>query len=203
LKKFIEWLSWGILILAVGLLGFVMQASHSGWEFNAVLSGSMEPVLHVGGLIVTRPVDAAELRVGDIISFKVPGGDTPVCHRIVEVRSEGGVLSFITKGDANDSLDPNPVLAEAVKGKEIFYLSYVGYLTYFEKFAKTQIDFMGVKFSVGFVAVLLMGSTVVGLIISDLWFEITDPSSVRRSRMIEKKRKKLLARRKMMLKVGK
>ena len=203
MKKFVEWGSWAILIIAVSLLGFVMVTSRNDWEFNAVLSGSMEPVLHVGGLIVTRPVDTAELKVGDIISFRVTGSDTPVCHRIIEVHSEGGVLSFITKGDANDSIDPSPVLAEAVKGKEIFYLPYVGYLTYFEKFAKTKINVLGVEFTAGFVAVLLMGSAVVGLIISDLWLEITDSGSRKRGRALDKRREKLLARRKALMKVGK
>ena len=203
MKKVVEWGSWVILIVAVSLLGFVMQTSSQGWEFDAVLSGSMEPKLGVGGLVVMRPIQAEEVKVGDIISFKVPDMDTPVCHRVIEIQSTGGVLSLRTKGDANDSPDPSPVLADAVKGKEILYLPYVGYLTYFETFARTQVSFMSTEFSAGFVAVLLMGSVVVGLIISELLLEMSEPWSGRRNHMMEKKRKRLQARRKVMMKVGK
>jgi len=83
------------------VVSFVIIAAQNGWEFDAVLSGSMEPELAVGGLIVIRPADPQQLNVGDVISFKLPGIDTPICHRVMDIQETESGRLFTTKGDAN------------------------------------------------------------------------------------------------------
>ena len=75
-------------------------------QFLYVQSGSMEPNLGVGALVVARPAEAAELGKGDVIVFSPQGKGTLVMHRIVrrEATPQGEV--FVTKGDANDAEDP-------------------------------------------------------------------------------------------------
>ena len=61
----------------------------------AVLSGSMEPTYHVGGLVFVQKVDPSDVEVGDSITFTI-GNDTVVTHRVIEVNKEE--QSFKTKG---------------------------------------------------------------------------------------------------------
>lgn len=95
-----------------------------------VLSGSMEPVLSPGDLVVTQPVDADEIDIGDVVTFQ-PVSDDPtlVTHRVVGVQLGGdGTTGFITRGDANGT-DDDPIVAEQVVGRVIYSVPLVGHLT--------------------------------------------------------------------------
>ncbi|MCJ7792207.1 MAG: signal peptidase I, partial [Dehalococcoidia bacterium] len=56
-------LAFIILLMTAAVLTFL--APHFGWRVDTVYSGSMEPELKVGGVVVTRPVEAEEIRIGD------------------------------------------------------------------------------------------------------------------------------------------
>ncbi|MCK4791838.1 MAG: signal peptidase I [Desulfobacteraceae bacterium] len=128
-----------ILIVWLGLvvIGLLLLPRVAGWRFDAVLTGSMEPALNVGGVVVIRPVDIAIIREGDIIAFH--SGELIVTHRVVEVTSSSGGTSFITKGDAVEDPDLQPVSAENVMGKVIFHAPYFGY---FAAFVKTPLGIL-------------------------------------------------------------
>lgn len=112
-----------MVILAALLWGFRLF----GYEVLVVQSGSMEPNYHVGALVYVKPVDAAELETGDVITFEL-GGGVRGTHRIIEVLEDNGSLSFRTKGDNNDDADVNPVLPEAILGEVKFTIPYLGFL---------------------------------------------------------------------------
>jgi signal peptidase I len=79
-----------------------------------VRSGSMAPGIPVGSLVVVRPVDAAEVRPGDVVSVEREDG-TRVTHRVVEVEPGPGLLTRLElQGDANSSPDAEPALASSV-----------------------------------------------------------------------------------------
>ena len=122
MKRLAGWLGWAVLAVILGIVSFVLVAVRQGWEFDAVLSGSMEPVYHVGSLVVFRPVDPQTVKVGDIISFKLPDLNTPICHRVIDIVHDGGSTYFQTKGDANEEPDQDRVLPEYVKGR-VFCIS--------------------------------------------------------------------------------
>lgn len=114
-----------LLCLAVLLsVGLVVPLA-MGWTPYVVLSGSMEPVYPVGSLLYVRPVTAETIEQGDVITYRLQGGDTVVTHRVVEINAEEG--TFITKGDANDTEDMVPVASSALAGEPVFHLPYVGY----------------------------------------------------------------------------
>ena len=86
---------------------------------SIILTGSMEPLIYPGDIIliqkVTNNEEIEELKVGDIINFS--RDDITIAHRIVEVlRDEAGNLSFRTKGDNNPSVDNELVHPNDVKG---------------------------------------------------------------------------------------
>lgn len=83
-----------------------------------VLTGSMEPEISSGDMIICHTIEPSEVKTGDVISFFDPEGNglSVVTHRVVEIVQENGSLSFRTKGDANHVEDKTPVPAENLVG---------------------------------------------------------------------------------------
>jgi signal peptidase I len=100
-----------------------------GTQLLAVMSGSMEPVIHVGGIVAVRPVAVSDVQVGDVITFANQGNpDILVTHRIVSLDTRGGQTVITTKGDANDTIDALTVSASRAVGRVDFTLPWLGYL---------------------------------------------------------------------------
>jgi len=118
-----------VLMLAVVL---TFLAPRFGWRMDALFSGSMEPQLKVGGVVITRPVEAEEIKARDIITFHSSRRDVPTSHRVVAIE-QGSQFRFLTKGDANEDADPFIVPAQNVVGKVCFHIPYFGYATQFVK----------------------------------------------------------------------
>ncbi len=78
-----------------------------GLSANVMVTGSMEPKVPVGSLLVYEKVAPEALRRGDVVSFAKPNGDGAVTtHRIVDIGSRDGNPVFRTKGDDNAIVDP-------------------------------------------------------------------------------------------------
>lgn len=116
-----------IVILMIALIALLWGSKLIGYEALIVQSGSMEPNYHVGSLVYVKAVEPETLKVGDVITFEL-GGGVYGTHRIVEVVRENGTLSFVTKGDANEVEDQNPVLAEDIMGQVKFTIPELGFL---------------------------------------------------------------------------
>ncbi|MCC2321075.1 signal peptidase I [Cellulomonas xiejunii] len=96
-----------------------------------VLSGSMEPTISAGDLVVVRPTDPADLRIGDVVTVQ-PVSDDPtlVTHRIIGVtHGSDGIAGFVTQGDANEHPD-EPVVPEQVMGRVVYTVPLVGHVTH-------------------------------------------------------------------------
>jgi len=133
IKKIAEWFGIVILVIAILLVGFTFIGPRFGWETHPVLSGSMEPALKVGGIIVTKPERLENIQVGDIITFQAELGPK-VTHRVVNIVEIEGKLHFQTKGDANEEPDPNFVSSKGDKmRKVVFHLPYLGFVVVFLK----------------------------------------------------------------------
>ena len=91
-----------------------------------VVSGSMEPAISTGSLVyVNTNTKSYDIEAGDIIAFYL-GDDLFVTHRVIEVHKEE--KEFITKGDANKTVDFSPVPFENFGGETIFDIPYLGYI---------------------------------------------------------------------------
>lgn len=102
------------------VLGVTPLAVQSG-----SMSGTAKDHIEVGDLIFVKPAEAETLREGDIIAFK--DGSIVVTHRIVRVETaEDGTLQFITKGDANNTEDSQPVSAENLVGRYAGRIAHLG-----------------------------------------------------------------------------
>ncbi len=134
MKKVISTLANLVMAICIALLLAVLVApSLLGVSLDHVLSGSMEPAIQTGALIAMEKLDPGDVQVGDVIGFKVEGMDTPVCHRVVEIVDTEEGFGFVTKGDANEEPDAEAVKPENLKGRVVFDLPYIGYITSFIK----------------------------------------------------------------------
>jgi signal peptidase len=117
------------LLLGLALLLTPLTQVFGGLQLLAVMSGSMEPTIPVGGVVAIRPVSASELKVGDAITFvNLSNPDVLVTHRIVSLELRDGQTMLTTKGDANDSVDALSAPASRAVGRVEFALPWLGYL---------------------------------------------------------------------------
>jgi signal peptidase I len=102
-----------------------------GHPVMTVLSGSMTPVIRTGDLIIDNPVtpeQASSLQPGQIISVReAPGSRSIITHRIVGVKLAHGIVSYVTKGDANNAPDKALRPASDVVGVFRFAVPRGGY----------------------------------------------------------------------------
>ena len=194
LVKLAGWLIFGAVISVVL---FMLTASFFGWQFDVVPTGSMAPAFNPGGMVVTRPAEPKDVRVGDAILFRelYIEEEARICHRVIDIKEIDGQLFFQTKGDANEYADPDLVSSQNLIGKTIYYLPRVGNIAYLFRLHETPITLMGKKISVALLVILAIGLTVVGTEIKNMWEWIFRPH-VKRRREILKKRKERLAKRK-------
>lgn len=113
-----------VLTIFVLLTLIMLGTKLFGYQMLTIDSGSMEPNFPVDSLIFVKTVDPSGLQAEDVITFTVDEKGTLVTHRIVAVLKNE--RSFITKGDANNAIDPNTAPYDNVVGKAELCLPKVG-----------------------------------------------------------------------------
>lgn len=131
IKNIICWTLVVVLVFTL-VLFFTSRINGStpsffGYSIFRVSSGSMEPELMVGDIILDKTVDNPEdLKVGDVITFKSNDyGDMLVTHKIIKAPyEENGKLMLQTKGIANE-VEDKPISTDNVKGIMICKVDYL------------------------------------------------------------------------------
>jgi signal peptidase I len=125
------YLGVGAVALAALLL-LVLAAGPNVLPYRAytIESGSMTPTLPIGSEVILAKTSAAQLKVGDVITFREPtraGNGQIITHRIVRIERRAGKRLFVTKGDANGLPDAWRVPATGEGWRYAFKLPYLGY----------------------------------------------------------------------------
>jgi signal peptidase len=117
------------VVLAIGVFAVVVPAV-TGSATYTILTSSMKPNLPPGTFVVVQPRAAADLHVGDIITYQlVSGKPEVVTHRIVKVMVDSNASrAFIVKGDNNAVADLKPVRPAQIKGKVWYAIPFVGWI---------------------------------------------------------------------------
>lgn len=89
-----------------------------GYTQVTVMSGSMEPVISAGDVLIIHDED--EYNAEDIVTFW--RDEVLVTHRLIEEREQG----WITKGDYNNVVDSQLVQKNQIIGKVIVIIPYLG-----------------------------------------------------------------------------
>lgn len=128
---------WGSLVNTVSLIALGIAALVAltgsvalpgGYRFFSVLTGSMEPVIPPGSLVVVKRVpDVSAVLVGEVVSFQQPGRpDMVITHRVSALESVGGATFLKTKGDANPAEDPWRLSYGHLVGSVVWSAPFVG-----------------------------------------------------------------------------
>jgi signal peptidase len=93
-----------------------------GWSPTLITSGSMEPLVTPGDVVMIRPVIVEELTPNAVVLYDRP--DTGrVLHRILEKLPDG---SYRTGGDANTVPDSEPVRPDEIQGAAVLAVPWIG-----------------------------------------------------------------------------
>lgn len=131
IKKISNFFSTVILIIVIVVAIALVLPHLLGYKTYAVISGSMEPKLHIGSLAYVKPSSPEDIKEGDIITFLMSEDAALVAtHRVITINLKDEF--FMTKGDANDSEDA-PITFNKLIGKTLFSIPYLGYLTVYLK----------------------------------------------------------------------
>ena len=121
-----------LMLLAVIALAVPLTVPAAmGYQVYDVISGSMEPAIPVGSAIYVKPVDASTIAVGDVVAYQYEGD--VIAHRVT--LNSSATQELITKGDANEVEDFNPIPYREVIGRVEANVPIVG--TFMSIYAST------------------------------------------------------------------
>ncbi|MHB1131513.1 MAG: signal peptidase I [Chloroflexota bacterium] len=124
-----SWLGLGLAALLVTAVGLASLPTMLGDRTFIVMSGSMEPAIHTGAVVIAQQVPTAALQVGEVMVFSPSSGSTePTIHRIAGIRDDKGARYFTTQGDANATADVADVSLPPTAWRASYSVPYVGYL---------------------------------------------------------------------------
>lgn len=123
--------SAGVLafVVLIGVLVIVIPVV-SGSTPMTVLTQSMEPTYPPGTLIIVKPIETEQIRIGDALTYQIESGKPAVVtHRVTSIQtSSSGDTTFITKGDNNAVADAKAVMPVQIKGTVWYSIPWIGYI---------------------------------------------------------------------------
>jgi signal peptidase len=117
-----------VLLLAVMVVALPMLTKSTPYT---VLTSSMNPSYPAGTLVIVKPTDTQQIRIGDVITYQIKSNEPAVItHRVIQIvqpAKVGDEVKFITKGDANSLADP-VVKPVQVRGVVWYAVPFIGWI---------------------------------------------------------------------------
>jgi signal peptidase len=132
-------ISW-VGIALISLLIIFFSFGYFGVQPTIISSGSMQPALDVGDIVIVSEEPLEKIKEGDIIQFKLHNiSNIHRVHSVHALEEDAYPIMFITKGDANNEPDIEPVMPDQIEGKIIFNIPKLGWIPLFFKTIFTKI----------------------------------------------------------------
>ncbi len=126
-KDIIQPKYWITTFIISGLI-IVFSLGGFGVKPIVIITGSMQPTIKEGDLLVIKECDIKDITIGNIIQYQL--NDYTVVHRVIKIYQERNAIKLITKGDNNNNEDRYPVTKDNLVGCLKYRLPYLGYPTY-------------------------------------------------------------------------
>jgi signal peptidase I len=125
-------LVWILAIAGATLALAIVGPLAFGARPYTVLTGSMEPAIAPGDVVVAGRIEPPEARVGDIVMFRDPADrERTITHRVKRIRRAGDRLWFVTRGDANNHGERWRIAADGQLGRVLYTVPVVGQVAVF------------------------------------------------------------------------
>ncbi|CAL4858615.1 signal peptidase I [Microbacterium sp. MM2322] len=121
----------GLLFMVLALAAVVIVVPRLANAIPlTVLTSSMEPGLPPGTLLIVKPVDPDDIRVGEVITYQIrPNVPGVITHRVTAITlAADGSRTFTLKGDNNSVADKDPVVEGQVMGRLWYSLPLLGFV---------------------------------------------------------------------------
>ena len=115
----------GILVPCIIVLVLIyFYSGYFRYYAIAIASGSMEPEISKGDLVIIDQKNNKDLEVGQVMAFKYD--NVIIVHRIVKIINDGNTRLYYTKGDNNDNIDNFVTEEDMILGSVNTKISYLG-----------------------------------------------------------------------------
>lgn len=94
---------------------------------SVIATGSMEPMIYPGDVILIERVGVDSIKTNDVIQFQ--RGNILISHRVIDIGEDENGPYYITKGDNNSAPDLEKVKVDKIKGKVVFVIPKIGWPT--------------------------------------------------------------------------
>ncbi len=161
MKKAFGWVATVLLLLIIA--GFAFVYFSPDYNIYLVRSESMTPSINMGDMVVVGPLNnplGKGVEAGSVVTYE-RGGEL-ITHRVLSV--DGEVL--LTKGDAVEDPDAQPVKLSSVTGVYLFKIPYLGYVS---SYIRTKVGW--------FLVIVIPAAVLVGFLIRSIRKELRNRSA--------------------------
>lgn len=170
-KKIFNILGTVVLVLLVCIVILMFNARISGeapsvfgYQVYRVSSGSMEPELMIGDVILVKAVEPSEIEIGDTITYYGTSGDFRdkyITHKVVDISGGYGGMEYVftTKGILPGAVEDPLVSQSQVAGVLVRKIPFINSLYTFFLSDYGLITFVGI-------IIILFGYELISLIVS-------------------------------------
>lgn len=172
--KVMEVLSGVVLLLAVVLVFTVMTqikdkgyVTLGGYSTFRVATGSMEPTIMTGALLICKDEEISNIEVNDIICFESSSQmmkGAVITHRVIESKTVHGITRLTTQGDANTVEDGFYVTSDNLIGKVIWYSGSANLAAKTLSFMNSGVGFIScIVFPVLIICIFVMRESMISI----------------------------------------
>ncbi len=124
-----------VFVFAVLCIALVMRFTGNkggifGIHINVIATGSMEPEIKVGDVIISKSYSGQELKVGDVVSYVSKSGEIAgnlITHQIIAIEEDANGLVITTKGTASATADA-PIKDSEIVSVMLFNSKLIGFI---------------------------------------------------------------------------
>lgn len=120
---------WSALGVLAGVLLVLTAPRLLGKPVLVVLTGSMEPAVATGDVVIESRISPLDAKVGDVVTFRDPERpDRLITHRVRRMTASGDEVRFTTKGDANNTVESWQIPQTGGIGRVEYRIPKLGYV---------------------------------------------------------------------------